>query len=115
MNKEFRISFLVTDKSTSEHKAKIQNLKGEDLKLLALTNLNLSELYKLRSKATNNHVFEEHTYHNLTVIENVSSVDNNLNLNELSVINETSTENQEVAESKPLTEELVPDNSILEK
>lgn len=76
--------FAVTDKSTTEHKAKILNLKPEDLKLLALSNLNLSELYKLKSFSNTNYVFEEHTYHNLTVIENPTNVNNSLS--ELAVI-----------------------------
>lgn len=52
---------------------------------MALTNLNLSELYKLKSINSNN-LFEEHTYHNLAVIENNPVIENIPS--ELSVINE---------------------------
>lgn len=63
-------------------------MKPEDLKKLALSNLNLSELYKLKTFSSNRTLFEERTYHNLTVIENVPNTDNNLN--ESSVINQVS-------------------------
>lgn len=77
------IFFPVSDYSTSEQKATIQKLHPSDLKLLALTNLNLSELYKLKD-FTKKTIFEEHTYNNLTIIENAPSIDVSL---DLSVIN----------------------------
>ena len=65
--------FVVSDSSTVYHKAKIKNLTPEDLNFLATTNLNLSELYKLKDMMRLPRVVETHTYSNLSVIENISS------------------------------------------
>lgn len=65
--------FVVSDSSTVHHKAKIKNLTPEDLKFLATTNLNLSELYKLKDMMKFPRVVETHTYSNLSVIGNISS------------------------------------------
>ncbi|KAJ8965990.1 hypothetical protein NQ314_003787 [Rhamnusium bicolor] len=62
---------MVTDKSSFQHKASIQKLTSSDLKLLASTSLNLSELYKLKELSKNTRFIEEHTYNNLNVIENL--------------------------------------------
>lgn len=61
---------IVTEKSTTEQKAKIRKLTSDDLDFLGLTNLNLNELYKLKEMRTNR-TFAEHTYNNLTIIENM--------------------------------------------
>lgn len=69
------------------------------MSLWALTNLNLSELYKLKS-VTSNNLFVEHTYNNLTIIENNPIVDNVPS--ELSVINEEESVNKKPKPSKDL-------------
>ncbi|KAJ3645908.1 hypothetical protein Zmor_023531 [Zophobas morio] len=74
---------VVTDSKTKQQKTNIKKLTWNDLKLLATTNLNLSELYKLKDLAKNNEHVQEHTYNNLAVIDSVTSGENDI-LNESS-------------------------------
>ncbi|XP_023015576.2 mitochondrial RNA polymerase [Leptinotarsa decemlineata] len=66
--KYFADVLVVTDNASSQKKATVKKLTVADLKLLASTNLNLSELYRL--KELSKKPVEEHTYNNLNVIEN---------------------------------------------
>lgn len=65
--------FLVTNESTVEQKASVKNLSPSDLKIFARTDFNLSELYKLKALRKQRYI-EEHTYHNLTIIENIPTI-----------------------------------------
>lgn len=69
----------MSEKSHSERKVTVLKLKPEDLKMLALTNLKLSELYKLKEIYQNNKHIEAFTYNNLTMdvpILNKEAADN---------------------------------------
>lgn len=50
----------------------MKRLNPNDLKIFTTTNFNLSELYKLKTFSYNTKFTEEHTYNNLTVIENIT-------------------------------------------
>lgn len=52
----------------------MKKLNPNDLKIFTTTNFDLSELYKLKSFSYNTKFVEEHTYNNLTVIENIPHV-----------------------------------------
>jgi DNA-directed RNA polymerase len=79
LNFQFELGIVaVTDSAAKQQKASITKLKWDDLKLLATTNLNLSELHKLKDLSKNNQHLQEHTYNNLAVIENVSSGENDI-------------------------------------
>lgn len=54
-----------------EQKATVQKLTPNDLKIFMATDLNLSELYKLKNLNSDSRHAEEHTYNNLTIIENI--------------------------------------------
>ncbi|CAG9817637.1 unnamed protein product [Phaedon cochleariae] len=68
--KDYTELVVVTNNSSCQLKATVQKLTFSDLKLLASTNLNLSELYKLKELSKHTPV-EEHTYNNLNIIENI--------------------------------------------
>ncbi|XP_022917116.2 DNA-directed RNA polymerase, mitochondrial [Onthophagus taurus] len=68
--KKYTDLLMVSNGSTNEYKARITRLNPNDLKFLALTNLNLSELHKLKDMMRSNKFVEEHTYNNLTIIDN---------------------------------------------
>ncbi|KAK4874106.1 hypothetical protein RN001_013466 [Aquatica leii] len=72
---------IVTKDSTKQQKAPVKILSLQDLNFFTKTNLNLAELYKLKALRKIDCV-EEHTYHNLTVIDNIwtSSTDCDLEL-----------------------------------
>lgn len=56
--------------------------------MLASTNLNLSELYKLKELSKNTKYLEQYTYNNLSVIENIpSTTSNSTNVDEFNVLN----------------------------
>ncbi|KAJ8951598.1 hypothetical protein NQ318_020475 [Aromia moschata] len=75
----------VTDKSSSQHKASIQKLTSSDLKLLASTSLNLSELYKLKELSKSTIIIEQHTYNNLSVIENMPNPGNSAHIDDFTI------------------------------
>lgn len=54
-----------------QQKATVQKLTPNDLKIFMTTNLDLSELHKLKNINNNMRQVEEHTYNNLTVIEHL--------------------------------------------
>ncbi|KAF5291408.1 hypothetical protein FQR65_LT01718 [Abscondita terminalis] len=64
---------IVTKDSLKQQQAAVKILSLRDLKFFTKTNLNLAELYKLKALRKIDNV-EEHTYHNLTVIDNIPSV-----------------------------------------
>ncbi|CAH1100116.1 unnamed protein product [Psylliodes chrysocephalus] len=82
--KEYAELLFVTENSSCQRRATVKKLTFSDLELLATTNLNLSELYKLK-ELSQNKIFNEHTYNNLNMIDNfpTSSLDihKSLNLN----------------------------------
>ncbi|GJQ79965.1 hypothetical protein Trydic_g9443 [Trypoxylus dichotomus] len=65
---------IVGENSTIEQKAKVKKLTSHDLNLFATTNLNLNEFYKLKDLMRINKTFVEHTYNNLTIIENMPGI-----------------------------------------
>ncbi|KAG5895035.1 hypothetical protein JTB14_014773 [Gonioctena quinquepunctata] len=67
--KDYAELLVVTENSSCQQKASVQKLTFNDLKLLASTNLNLSELYKLKELSKKISSFEEHTYNNLNIID----------------------------------------------
>ncbi|XP_018577460.1 DNA-directed RNA polymerase, mitochondrial [Anoplophora glabripennis] len=85
--KKYAELVVVTDKSSSQHKATVQKLTSTDIKLLAMTNLNLSELYKLKELSKNTNYLEQHTYNNLNVVENIPSTSNSSNVDDFSILN----------------------------
>lgn len=58
-----------------QQKTAVKRLNPNDLKIFTTTNFDLSELYKLKSFSHNTTFIEEHTYNNLTVIENIPRPD----------------------------------------
>ncbi|RZC40231.1 DNA-directed RNA polymerase, mitochondrial, partial [Asbolus verrucosus] len=95
---------VVTETTTKQQKTSITKLTWNDLKLLATTNLNLSELHKLKNLSKSNEYVKEHTYNNLTAIENVAS-------GESDVFSETNHENKTVIISdipEKLQETVIP-------
>lgn len=64
--------FLVTKNSSSHQRASIKKITPKDLKLLATTNFNLNELYKVKQLSKNVSHLEEHTYNNLNFMEGIS-------------------------------------------
>ncbi|XP_056629610.1 DNA-directed RNA polymerase, mitochondrial [Diorhabda sublineata] len=73
--KEYAELLVVSENSLCQRRANIKKLTFSDLELLASTNLNLSELYKLKEISENSVVttVNEYTYNNLNVIENFPS------------------------------------------
>ncbi|KAJ8923365.1 hypothetical protein NQ315_001923 [Exocentrus adspersus] len=67
--------------------AELLVVTDNDLKLLASTNLNLSELYKLKELSKSTICLEEHTYNNLNVIENIPGASNASNVDDFSILN----------------------------
>nr|CAI5825022.1 unnamed protein product [Callosobruchus analis] len=80
---------VVRPNATSQQKATINKLTSSDLKLLAGTNLNLSELYKLKqlSKPPVS-IAEEHTYNNLNIIGNIpnANLESKMEISDLNVV-----------------------------
>lgn len=66
---------VVSDNSTIQQKTAVKKLNPNDLKIFTTTNFDLSELYKLKSFSYNTSLVEEHTYNNLTVIENIPQLE----------------------------------------
>ncbi|CAG9865430.1 unnamed protein product [Phyllotreta striolata] len=77
--KDYAELLIVTENSSHQRRANVKKLSFNDLELLATTNLNLSELHKLKELSNNNAILGEHTYYNLNVIDSFpSSSDNTL-------------------------------------
>ncbi|EFA08534.1 DNA-directed RNA polymerase, mitochondrial [Tribolium castaneum] len=64
---------VVTETNAKQQKTSIKKLTWNDLKLLASTNLNLSELHKLKDLTKDNQHVQEHTYNNLAVIDPIAA------------------------------------------
>lgn len=81
--------FTVNESSASEVKARIRNLKPNDIKMLALTNLKLNELYKLKHflKADPAGSHTEHSYNNLADFSNIPLLEEVQNVPVLPKIN----------------------------
>ncbi|CAH0564781.1 unnamed protein product [Brassicogethes aeneus] len=63
----------VDQNSTVQQKATIKRLTSKDMKLFTSTNLNLSELYKLKDMAKTLQISGEHTYNSLGIIHNFAA------------------------------------------
>ncbi|KAF2883356.1 hypothetical protein ILUMI_22858 [Ignelater luminosus] len=89
--KKYAELLIVTNQSTVEQKASVKKLSPSDLKIFARTDFNLSELYKLKVLRKEKYV-EEHTYHNLTIIENIPTIIETVpeNIDSSNIINRTS-------------------------
>ncbi|XP_044253587.1 DNA-directed RNA polymerase, mitochondrial [Tribolium madens] len=69
---------VVTESNAKQQKTCIKKLTWNDLKLLASTNLNLSELHKLKDLTKDNQHVQEHTYNNLAAIDPISAVETDI-------------------------------------
>lgn len=61
----------MSNNSTIEQKAPVKKLTPNDLKIFMTTNLDLSELYKLKNICDDVKHAEAHTYNNLTAIDSI--------------------------------------------
>lgn len=66
-------SIPVSENSLSQKRASVKKLTSKDLKLLATTNFNLGELYKLKALSKRTEPIEEHTYNNLNFMGPIPS------------------------------------------
>uniref|UniRef100_A0A6P7FD70 Uncharacterized protein LOC114328862 n=1 Tax=Diabrotica virgifera virgifera TaxID=50390 RepID=A0A6P7FD70_DIAVI len=71
--KEYAELLIVTDNSSCQRRANVKKLTFSELELLASTNLNLSELHKLKEILQNPTVANEYSYNNLNIIDNLPS------------------------------------------
>ncbi|CAH1964297.1 unnamed protein product [Acanthoscelides obtectus] len=95
---------VVRPNATSQQKATIKKLTSSDLKLLASTNLNLSELYKLKELSeTPVNTSVEHTYNNLNIIGNIPITNSEPKLEFINLNVDTRSEKIVVCEIPSLT------------